>query len=43
MPYIRRDSDEELYPTSGEGRKKLLVYSVFDILAKETEENKINI
>ena len=43
VPYIRRDSDEELYPTSGEGRKKLLVYSVFDILAKETEENKINI
>ena len=43
VPYIKRDKDDSLYPTSGEGRKKLLVYSIFDLLAKEEEENKINL
>lgn len=42
-PYIKRTGTEELYPTSGEGRKKLLVYAIFDILAKESEEKKINL
>lgn len=43
VPYIKRDKDDSLYPTSGEGRKKLLVYSIFDLLAKEDEEKKINL
>ena len=43
VPYIRQDQDEFLYPTSGEGRKKLLVYSIFSLLSKEEEENKINL
>lgn len=43
VPYIKRDKDDSLYPTSGEGRKKLLVYSIFDLLAKEEEEKKINL
>lgn len=43
VPYIKEDDDDSLYPTSGEGRKKLLVYSIFDLLAKEEEEKKINI
>lgn len=43
VPYIKQDCDDSLYPTSGEGRKKLLVYSIFDLLAKEEEEKKINI
>lgn len=43
VPYIKRDKDNSLYPTSGEGRKKLLVYSIFDLLAKEEEEKKINL
>lgn len=43
VPYIKQDKDDSLYPTSGEGRKKLLVYSIFDILAKEEEEKKINL
>lgn len=42
-PYIREAGTEELYPTSGEGRKKLLVYAIFDILAKESEDKKINL
>lgn len=43
VPYIKQDTDDSLYPTSGEGRKKLLVYAIFDLLSKEEEEKKINI
>ena len=43
VPYIKQDSDDSLYPTSGEGRKKLLVYAIFDLLSKEEEEKKINL
>lgn len=42
-PYIKREGTDELYPTSGEGRKKLLVYSIFDLLAEEASEKKINL
>lgn len=43
VPYIKQDTDDSLYPTSGEGRKKLLVYAIFNLLSKEEEEKKINI
>lgn len=43
VPYIKQDADNSLYPTSGEGRKKLLVYAIFDLLSKEEEEKKITI
>lgn len=43
VPYIKKDGDDSLYPTSGEGRKKFLVYSIFNILAKEEAEKKINL
>ena len=43
VPYIKQDSDDSLYPTSGEGRKKLLVYAIYDLLSKEEEEKKINL
>lgn len=43
MPYIKRKDDEILYPTTGEGRKKLLVYSIFDLISKESHEKKIPI
>lgn len=43
VPYIKQDTDDSLYPTSGEGRKKLLTYAIFDLLSKEEEEKKINI
>lgn len=42
-PYIKKEGFDDLYPTSGEGRKKLLVYSIYDLLAEETGEKKINI
>ena len=40
---IKQETDNSLYPTSGEGRKKLLVYAIFDLLSKEEEEKKITI
>lgn len=43
VPYIKQDADDSLYPTSGEGRKKILVYSIFDLLSKEEEDKKINL
>lgn len=43
VPYIKQDSDDSLYPTSGEGRKKLLVYAIYDLLSQEEEEKKINL
>lgn len=43
VPYIKQDSDDSLYPTSGEGRKKLLVYAIFDLLSKDEEEKKITL
>lgn len=43
VPYIKQDADDSLYPTSGEGRKKLLVYAIYDLLSQEDEEKKINL
>lgn len=43
VPYIKQDEDDSLYPTAGEGRKKLLVYAIFDLLSKEEEEKKVNL
>lgn len=40
-PYIKRDGDDRHYPTSGDGRKKLLSYSLLNYLTKEYESNKI--
>lgn len=43
VPYIKEENTEILYPTSGEGRKKILTYSMFDMLADEEKEKKINL
>lgn len=43
IPYIKQDGDNNLYPTAGEGRKKLLAYSIYDLISSENEEIKINI
>lgn len=43
IPYIKQNNDENLYPTAGEGRKKLLSYSIFDILSDESAEKKITL
>lgn len=43
VPYIKQTDDENLYPTAGEGHKKLLAYSIYDLLSAENEELKINL
>lgn len=43
IPYIKQDTKDELYPTSGEGRKKLLAYSIYDLMAEVQSEKKINL
>ena len=37
VPYIKQENTDSLYPTSGEGRKKILTYSMYD------KEKKINL
>lgn len=41
IPYIKRNNDDKHYPTSGDGRKKILAYSLLNHLTKEYEANKI--
>ena len=44
IPYIKQNDDgDNLYPTAGEGRKKLLTYSIFSLLSDESAEKKINL
>ena len=43
IPYIKQESDTKLYPTAGEGRKKLLCYSIFSLLSQKNAEKKINL
>lgn len=43
IPYIKSEEDQNLYPTAGEGRKKLLTYSIFGLLSEDNAEKKINI
>lgn len=41
MPYIKRGTNGKNYPTSGDGRKKLLSYSLINYVARMREKNKI--
>jgi len=43
IPYIKRDNEEQYYPTSGDGRRKILAYSLLNHVTKEFESNKIPI
>lgn len=40
VPYIRKESDSNYYPTSGDGRRKLLAYSIFNLLNKKLYSGK---
>lgn len=40
-PYIKKDNDDRLYPTAGDGRKKIIAYSMMNHLIKNQESNKI--
>lgn len=41
VPYIKRDGDKNYYPTSGDGRKKLLAYSLLNHLTLQEYQDKI--
>ncbi|CUW17897.1 ATP-dependent nuclease [Leuconostoc gasicomitatum] len=43
VPYMKKTNDEKTYPTAGEGRKKLVVYSLFTLLAEQEADKKINL
>lgn len=43
FPYIKKEGEDNLYPTSGDGRKKILAYSLLNHLTKEYDSNKITI
>lgn len=43
VPYIKQENTDSLYPTSGEGRKKILTYSMYDMISEEEKEKKINL
>lgn len=34
VPYIKKDKEDNYYPTSGDGRRKMLSYSIFNLLNK---------
>ncbi len=40
-PYIKCDGDNKLYPTSGDGRRKILSYSLYNLLSKLNFNKKI--
>ena len=42
-PYIQKIGDTNLYPTAGDGRRKLLAYSILELLSETLQESKINI
>lgn len=41
IPYIKKENDDNIYPTSGDGRKKILAYSLINHLMQDKEGNKI--
>lgn len=41
VPYIKRDDDSEHYPTGGDGRKKLLAYSILNLVNKKESQHKV--
>ncbi|MDU2591513.1 MAG: AAA family ATPase [Paeniclostridium sordellii] len=41
VPYIKRDNDSNHYPTGGDGRRKLLSYSIMNLVNKKESQQKI--
>lgn len=43
IPYIKKNEDSNLYPTSGDGRKKILAYSLLNYFINNFETEKITL
>lgn len=41
IPYIKKENDDNIYPTSGDGRKKILAYSLINHINEVQESNRI--
>lgn len=41
VPYIKKDNDSNHYPTGGDGRRKLLAYSILNLVNKKESQHKI--
>ncbi|WP_338596926.1 ATP-dependent nuclease [Clostridium baratii] len=41
VPYIKKKGDNKYYPTSGDGRRKILAYSILNLLNSKIYEDKI--
>ena len=41
VPYLRKKDDTNDYPTAGDGRKKILTYSLYGLINEEKQESKI--
>ncbi|MGG0789878.1 TOPRIM nucleotidyl transferase/hydrolase domain-containing protein [Peribacillus simplex] len=41
VPYLKRENDDNVYPTAGDGRKKILAYSILNYILKEQAGNQI--
>lgn len=41
VPYLRKKDDTNDYPTAGDGRKKILTYSLYDLINEDKQESKI--
>ncbi|WP_042348177.1 ATP-dependent nuclease [Bacillus massiliigorillae] len=41
IPYLKRENDDNIYPTSGDGRKKILAYSILNHIIQEQTGNQI--
>lgn len=42
-PYVQLENNGNLYPSSGDGRKKILSYAIRNTLAKKSDTHKINV
>ncbi|NCU32221.1 MAG: AAA family ATPase, partial [Candidatus Moranbacteria bacterium] len=43
VPYITSSEKELLFPTSGEGRKKILSYAIYNILAELNKDRRVQL
>lgn len=41
IPYIKRKGEEQYFPTSGDGRRKMLSYSIYNYLAKKRYSDRV--
>lgn len=41
IPYIKKEGEQEYFPTSGDGRRKMLSYSIYNYLARKRYADRV--